>query len=106
MREQSENVVEYWIDKFKDLFKNYEERKGSNWFRKKWITPELEKTYQFENKELILKLAKDMYYFGYDGTLDNRRKDWNTLTLDQAAVWITKAAALVSKYNITEKRKE
>ena len=99
----AENVIHDLISEWKDWLKNYELWKGDKWFRKKWVTPELEKTYEFENKELIFKLAKDMYYAG--STFEHKR-DWYDLSLEETANWILKAVVLVNKYNITEKERE
>ena len=104
MNEQSvEDAIRNLISKWKDWLKNYEVWKGDKWFRKKWVTPELEKTYEFENEELILKLAKDMYYAG--STFEHKL-DWYDLSLEEASNWILKAVNIVNKYNITEKERE
>ena len=64
MSEPVKNVINDVFDMCRDWLSHYEEWKGDKWFRRKWITPEIEKSYNFENKDLIFKLAKDMYYAG------------------------------------------
>ncbi len=94
------SVVLDIFSKWRDWLSHYDEWKGDNWFRKKWVTPELEKTYDFKNKQLILKLAKDMYYAG--STFEHK-PEWCDLSLEDSANWVLKAVVLVNKYNITEK---
>ena len=105
MSEQLENVINSMFEEWKDWLSKYEEWKGDKWFRRKWLTPELEKMYNFENKDLILQLAKDMYYAGYDGTL-NTKPDFKDLSFNETVFWVTTAMVLVNKYNISEKEKE
>jgi len=102
MNEPVENVINNVFDMCRDWLNHYEELKGDKWFRRKWITPEIEKSYNFENKDLIFKLAKDMYYAGYDGTLD-AKPDFKDLSFNESVLWITKAMVIINKYNISEK---
>ena len=102
MNEQSENVISSVFEHWKNWLKHYEEWKGDKWFRKKWTTPELDNWSNFENKDLIFKLAKDMYYAGYDGTL-NDKPDFDELGFNEKVLWITKAMVIINKYNVTKK---
>ena len=104
MKEHLKDVIDSVLAKSKCWLEKYEEWKGDKWFRKKWTTPEIVKTYNIDNEEFVKQLAKDMYYAGMDinGQL-SRQADFDDLPIVEAAAWLSKAMVLNEKYNITKR---
>ena len=105
MIERVEDVISEIFDNWKYVLKNDEGRKGDNWFRKKWVTPEIQQKLFIKDEAFIKQFARDLYNAGVRVDRDER-PEFDDLSITEAAFWLTKAMVINEKYDITLKNKK